>query len=237
MHHVRQFLLVHLLDLRPVGAVERGHVEIVALVAPRLVEDLLELGLGIDVGAERGVDAPCARLGHRLVGVHDEHRGTGRAACAASPAAARATTGAIQQLVSVGAHVVVGDGGHERHRLPIAKLVPVQRASAVPGGPGGRNGLREEHGPRHARLDLAVLPWRDARHGDDAAGQPVEVDRDAHRAARGGGAASAGRCGGAVRAGAASAATASAATAARSRSGNAGLLVALRHQRAMDRSC
>ena len=50
-----------------------AHVEIVALVAPTLVKDLLELRLGIDVGAQGDVEAAGAGLRClRTIGVDEE---------------------------------------------------------------------------------------------------------------------------------------------------------------------
>ena len=66
MPHVRQQRAVHLLHRRPVGAVHVRHVEVVALVAPALVEDLPELRLRIEVHAERHVRAGrCPRRARR----------------------------------------------------------------------------------------------------------------------------------------------------------------------------
>ena len=62
MIHVRQELAVHLLHLRPVGAVRVRHVEVVALVAPALVEDLLELFLRLEIHPQRRVEASLAGL-------------------------------------------------------------------------------------------------------------------------------------------------------------------------------
>ena len=91
------------------------HVEVVALIAPRFVEDLLVLLLRIDVGAQIALDAALPGLRRIAIRVDEEERRAAAAGCGA--AAATATTGAaratIEQLVTVGAHVVVRHARHE----------------------------------------------------------------------------------------------------------------------------
>ena len=71
---------------RPVRAVHVRHVEVVALVAPALVEDLRELRLRIEVHPQRRVEASLRRPSARAC---PRRRGTAAAAPAASPPAAR----------------------------------------------------------------------------------------------------------------------------------------------------
>ena len=124
MVDVRQDLPVHLFHLVPVGAVHVRHVQVVALIAPALAEDLLELLLGFQIHAQRGREPAGARLRCRAIGIDDEQRGSGggcRAAAAAAPAATTAARAAIEHLVRVGAHHVISDTRHERRRAPIAR--------------------------------------------------------------------------------------------------------------------
>ena len=96
--HVREERTVHLFHLGPVGAVRVRHVEVVALIAPCLVEDLLELLLEVDVRAKIGVDATSRR--RRLtIGVDDEHGGAAASCRTAATAASSSTTAcAVDEL-------------------------------------------------------------------------------------------------------------------------------------------
>ena len=73
---VRQQLAVHLLHLRPVAAVRVRHVEIVALVAPAFVEDLLELRLRLQVHPQRRVETSLAGLRRIAIRVDEEQAGS-----------------------------------------------------------------------------------------------------------------------------------------------------------------
>src|SRR5262245_51244936 len=109
MVHERQELRVHLAHLRPVGAMLIRDVQIIALISPRFVEDLLELGLEVDVGAQIGVDA--ARAGRRriAVSVDDEKRRRNRATTPTrTPSPAATAASAIDELVAIETDVVVG---------------------------------------------------------------------------------------------------------------------------------
>ena len=113
MVHEWQELSVHLLHLRPVAAVLVRYVEVVALVAPALVEDLLELLARVEIHPQADVEASLARLRRVAVRVDEEEvdGGATRGSAAASAAATAATTGAIEQLAAVGA-----DRGTRPHR-------------------------------------------------------------------------------------------------------------------------
>ena len=85
MIHVRQQLAVHLFHLRPIGAVHVRHVEVIALVAPALVEDLFELFFRIEVHAQRHVEPPLARLRRLRSASTRNSEGPAAAACAGPP--------------------------------------------------------------------------------------------------------------------------------------------------------
>src|SRR6266498_2061803 len=76
MVHERQERPVHLPDLRPVGAVLIRYVQVVALVAPRFVEDLLVLLLGIDIGTEVGVQSSLSGYRRGAIRVDEKESGT-----------------------------------------------------------------------------------------------------------------------------------------------------------------
>src|SRR5947209_3387218 len=107
--HVREKRAVHLFHLWPVGAVRVRDIQVVALVPPRFVEDLLELLLEIDIGAEGGVQATCTWLRRLTIGVDDEQGRTTRPVCAAPAAAPASTTTApaVRELMPVEADAVV----------------------------------------------------------------------------------------------------------------------------------
>ncbi len=77
---VRQQRAVHLLHLRPVGAVHVRHVQIVALVAPALIEDLLELFLRIQIHPQRHVEPAGPACGRRAIGIDEEQVAAGAGA-------------------------------------------------------------------------------------------------------------------------------------------------------------
>ena len=132
MVDVGQQLAVHLLVLRPVGAVHVRHVEVVALIAPALVEDLLELLLRIEIHAQCRVHASLSRRGRIAIGVDEEQPWTGRAARGAAAAATpAATAGAIEQLASVGADGVLGRAGDEGRGATIAQAIADDAAAAT----------------------------------------------------------------------------------------------------------
>ena len=91
MRDVRQHGAVHLLHARPVRAVHVRHIQVVALQAPALVEDLRELRLRIEMHPQRHVEAAVAGRRRRPC---RHRRGTAAAApasrsgCPDSPAAA-----------------------------------------------------------------------------------------------------------------------------------------------------
>ncbi len=180
MLHVRQQRGVHRLRLRPVGAVHVPHVQVVALRPPSFVEDLLELGYGIDVGADRRRQSPTVGRRRRFVGI-DEEQGALRAA------------GAVEQLLAVRADDELRGARHERGRATGADLIPVDRAAtpatAAAGRPAGaRRGerLEEEHRARRAGRQLLVVARRDVLHGDDALLDAVDVDADCRNRRRAG---------------------------------------------------
>src|SRR5262249_57075022 len=110
--HIRQQLAIHLLHLRPIGAVHVRNVEIIALVAPSLIEDLFELLFRIEVHAQRHVESPLARLRGLAISIYEEERETSasaRALAATTTSSAEATAGAVDQLLAVSAQVILGD--------------------------------------------------------------------------------------------------------------------------------
>src|SRR4051812_4160674 len=131
MVHVRQELAVHFFHPRPVGTVRILNVEVVALIAPPLVEDLLELLLRLEIHPEGGIDASLTRL-RRRCRIHEEQVDrwyrTGRSSLASAAAASAAST--IEKLAAVGAEIVFGDTVHERRSAAIAHPVSLQRAAA-----------------------------------------------------------------------------------------------------------
>jgi hypothetical protein len=196
MIHVRQQLAVHLFHLRPIGAVHVRHVEIIALVAPTLVEDLFELFFRIEVHAQRHAEPPLALLRRLTIGVHQEKRGAGCGAgarAATTPPAAESAAGAIDQLVAVRAHVIIGDSGHELRGATVAQTIALQRAptassEAASATFASSGGFEVIDRARHARAQLRILAFGHARHGDDALLQSLEIylncDRRARRAWR-----------------------------------------------------
>src|SRR5262249_57783209 len=77
MIHIRQQLAVHLFHLRPICAMHVRHVEVIALVAPTLVEDLFELFFRIEVHAQRHAEPPLALLWRLTIGGPPGQRGGG----------------------------------------------------------------------------------------------------------------------------------------------------------------
>ncbi len=166
MVHEREELSVHLLHLRPVAAVEVRHVEVVALVAPAFVENLLVLFARVEIHAQADVEAslPCLR---RSIAVRiDQEEVHGAPACGRATTAAAstaATAGAIEQLAAVGADRVLGDAGHERRSTPIAQAIPLKGAATAAGAttaaaPASRaTRLEVEHRSGRSGLELRVL--------------------------------------------------------------------------------
>src|SRR5687767_7759449 len=129
--HIRQQRAVHLLHLRPVAAVRVGHVQVVALMPPAFVEDLLELFSGFEIHAERRVEAALVRLRSVPVGVDQEQTDTAAFGAAATSAAAAAPAARpVEQFASIRADVVLGHTLHEGGGAPIGEAITMQRASA-----------------------------------------------------------------------------------------------------------
>src|SRR5262245_28244210 len=192
MIHVRQQLAVHLFHPWPIGAVHVRHVEVIALVAPALVKDLFELFFRIEIHAQRHVEPPLALLWRLTIGVNQEERGAGAAAgarAATTAPAAESAASAIDQLMAVRAHVIIGDSGHELRGATIAQTIALQgaptasseAASATFASSGGFEVIDRA---RHARAQLRILAFGHARHGDDALLQSVEVYLNCDRRAR-----------------------------------------------------
>ena len=94
--HIRQQCAVHILVFLPVGAVHVRHVEIIALVAPPLIEDLAELLFRLQVHSERHVQASLPGLRRIAIGIDKEQSGRDLFAAAARAAsAAAAAAGAV----------------------------------------------------------------------------------------------------------------------------------------------
>ncbi len=152
--HVRQELPVHLLHLRPVGAVHVRHVQVVALVAPTLIEDLPELLLRIEVHAQRGRDAPLAGRLSRRIGA------AARAAPARPRAFIRSGRGALLvALGQQGARLALLEHGQVQPEV----LLAVVRRHVEP--------LRPQAEVR-GRQKPQVLPAR-VEHGIHRVGQAV----------------------------------------------------------------
>src|SRR5712692_4942871 len=131
MHHVRQHSSVHLFVFRPIGAVHVRDVEIVALVAPAFVEDLLELFFRIEIHAEVRVEPASPRLWRYSICIDDKERGSRWPATKGRRAAGAATTAgrAVDELAAIRAHFISGNAGNERRRASIAQPITDQLAS------------------------------------------------------------------------------------------------------------
>ena len=159
MADVRQQRAVLVVDRLPVGAVHLRVVEILALNAPRLAEDLRPLGARIDPRFElRDVDRASPTFAGRSV--RDD----------APAAAVLAAAGLIQQLLAIRREREGANALEERRRCALLELVSVQaeragasrRASAPcrrrfrPGRPSARCSRRPERAATASR-------WLDAR--------------------------------------------------------------------------
>src|SRR6266850_7983865 len=113
MVYVGQQLPIHLLHLRPVRPVHISDVEIVALVAPAFVEDLLELLLGIEIHPQRDIDASLARLRRAAIGINYEKRRHRRRRARDRGSTTSGASRAIKQLASVRTHYVSRHAGCE----------------------------------------------------------------------------------------------------------------------------
>src|SRR5712692_6090071 len=132
MHYVRQHRSVHLFVFGPVGAVHVRHVEIVALVAPTFIEDLLELFFRIEIHAEVNVETAGTRLWRRSICIDDKKRRSRGPATKGRRTAAASTAGrAIDEFVTVRAHFIGGNPGNKRRRAAIAKAIANQLAATT----------------------------------------------------------------------------------------------------------
>src|SRR5262249_62275034 len=103
MVHVGQQRVVPLAVLLPVGPVRVRHVQVVALVAPALGEDLFVLLLRLEVHPQRRVQAARALLRRIAIRVDEEEARAarfGRAAASPTAAPAGAAPRAIEPLPS-----------------------------------------------------------------------------------------------------------------------------------------
>jgi hypothetical protein len=162
--------------------VQVRHVQVVALRAPALVEDLAELLLRLEVHPKRDTEAPLSCLRRLAIGVDEEQRDVRRLSFPASaPASAETAARPVQELAAVGADGKRRDAGDEGRRAPIAEAIAVQRGSAAraaasPAGTAGFARFEVEHGPGDARLQQRVRPFGHAGDRDDALREPVEID-------------------------------------------------------------
>src|SRR5579883_2946483 len=186
--HVRQELAVHLLHARPVGAVHVGDIQVVALVAPVFVEDLLELFAGFEVHAELRIERSLAGLGRLAVGIDEEDlRAAPAGGCRAAAASASASAcagAAVNELVAIGADLILRDAAGERCGPAVAQAVAHERragagtgraASAI-GAASTRFEIVDRSG--NTRAESGVLALGNIGHGEDALLEAVEVDRD-----------------------------------------------------------
>src|SRR5215813_12534137 len=132
MHDVGQHRPIHLFIFVPVCAVQVWDIEIVALIAPAFIEDLFELFFGIEVHAQRKVDASGSGLRRVAIGINHEQRRNWwpPAECGAASTTA-STAGAEYQLAAVSADVVISDALDKGGRAPIAETVTNQLAAAA----------------------------------------------------------------------------------------------------------
>src|SRR5258706_1652882 len=127
MHYVRQHRSVHLFVLRPVRAVQGGHIEIITLVAPALVKDLFEFFFRFEIHAQIDVQPPGAGLRWRAVGVNDEEGWRwGRTTHRPGPASAGTASGTIDKLVTIRADFVSQNAVRESSRPPITEPIADQ---------------------------------------------------------------------------------------------------------------
>src|SRR5581483_726500 len=128
MHHVGQHRPVHLFVFIPIRAMQGRHIQIITLVAPHLVEDLLELFLRIEIHAQRVIDASATRLRRRAVRIDDEKRRVRRASAksARTACASTATTGAIDELATISAYFEGRHATYESCRASIAETIANQ---------------------------------------------------------------------------------------------------------------
>ena len=132
MHDVRQHRSIHLLVFVPVRAVQVRNIKIVALIAPTFVEDLFEFFFGIEIHAQRKVNAPATRLWRSPICVNDKERRVRSATTKASTTTATtAASGAIDQLASISADFESSHAVNERCRASIAKPITNQFISGA----------------------------------------------------------------------------------------------------------
>src|SRR5262249_19576764 len=190
MVYVRQQLSVHLLVSGPVRAVHIRHIQIVTLVAPSLVEDLFELLPWLQVHPQRDIHSSLTSGRRIAICIYKEksrHRRPGsrrRRTATASKSSRRA----VQQLVSVGTHLVVRNRVRKHCRAPIAQSISEQsaagRRTSRPSAPSSRRGLEVVHRSRRASLQLRILPLGNPRNVDRALLQSVKINLHSHRRPR-----------------------------------------------------
>src|SRR4030095_12736811 len=87
MHHVGQQLPVHFFHLRPVGSMHVRHVEIIALIAPALVEDLFEFLPGLEIHTQRNIETPLSCLRRIAISINKKQLwSSGTASCGTASA-------------------------------------------------------------------------------------------------------------------------------------------------------
>ena len=153
--------LVFLLVRNPVHAVHARRVEIIAIDAPRFVEDLFPFRARIDLHLNiRGREAELAGCG-----------------CWARRCDGPRALQRIEHLLSVSGDFVLADVREKRILLALGEIVAVQHAVAI-GTP------HEVEHSRFAGLEIGEVGRRN-RQGDDALLDPVEVDARQRRCCSG----------------------------------------------------
>ena len=187
MHHVRQHRSIHLFVFDPIGTVQVRHIEIIALVAPTLVEDLFEFFFRVEIHAQREIQTPLARLWRSSIRIDNEKRWSRRppseSGWTTTASTARGRT--IDQLAAVSTDIVVRNAIDKGARAAIAQTITNQLAATAPTARttaplAARRRLQIENNSVSARMQRRVLTLGNSGHGNNSLWQSVKVDLHGH---------------------------------------------------------
>src|SRR4029453_5478106 len=182
MPHVRQHSAVHLFVFHPVGTVKIRNVKIVTLVAPAFVEDLFELGGGLEIHAQADINSTLAGLRRSSIGVDYEKRRRQRgSACGRARPTSRG--GSRRKFAAIRTYRIISDRRSKRRRFSITDAITNQltAGSCRTAGSLCARRFEIEDCPVGAGLQREVLTFGNARDGNDAFGQPIKIDLHVYR--------------------------------------------------------
>src|SRR2546425_457685 len=187
MHHVRQHRSIHLFVFGPICAVQVRHVEIIALAAPTLVEDLFEFFFRVEIHAQCEIQTPLARLRGSAIRIDNEKRWSRRppseSGWTTTASTARGRT--IDQLAAVSTDIVVRNAIDKGARAAIAQTITNQLTATAPtarttAALAARRRLQIENNSVSARMQRRVLTLGNSGHGNNSLWQSVKVDLHGH---------------------------------------------------------